>query len=75
MDDDEIATACIQHTHEKLKNTTWCGKPVLFEFCFTDIDHAIYNFQNQYRLNICRKCVHKVKSAFSKLNLSLEMYE
>jgi hypothetical protein len=63
----------IRHTHEKRKDTTWCGlntTPLIWYF--QDLDHAAYS-QAQGSIEPCRHCVRRaIKALTGKAKMDVE---
>lgn len=55
----------IRHTHEKLKQLSWCGKPITqFDWVFLDLDHAAYS-NGQGSIEPCRRCITAARNALA----------
>ena len=57
---------CIADTHADNKGKTWCGRTLVMEFAFVDIDHAAMNGRNKGRLVVCPECRDAVIAALQE---------
>jgi len=48
---------CIAHTHADKIGVAWCGRRLVHEWAFVDIDHAVYTVEQKQRLVPCQACV------------------
>lgn len=65
----ERVAPCVKHTHEELKNTTWCGRTVhSLVFSFQNIDHAAYQAKAGSRFSTCPSCRKKIVEALRDLS-------
>lgn len=61
LDDDKKRPeyiTCILYDSEDSQYKYWCGReaPVIREFAFIDINHAVYNAERGGRLEACPEC-------------------
>ena len=52
---------CILREYGEHPVMSWCGRNVSAEFHFMDIDHAVFNAEQEGRLLICPECAEIVK--------------
>lgn len=51
---------CVSDNHADRTGRAWCGRPTLFGFMFTSVDHAAMNGRNEGRLIVCPECLAEI---------------
>jgi cytidine deaminase len=51
---------CIKHTHVDKQQQSWCGRSVVMEWVFQDLDHATYSVQQGTTPQPCGDCLQVV---------------
>jgi len=51
---------CVRQMHKDREKQSWCGRSLMQEWAFVDIDHAAYSQLNGDYLLICPECLAKI---------------
>jgi len=53
---------CIRQTHADHLKESWCGRKLIMEFFFENIDHAVYYLQKNpdNKKAVCKKCLDTI---------------